>query len=80
MLIPTLVWAATWYLVLREENQSWYIAWPLIGVFVIVVIWHVALIILQKNRLAYATYAIVFVPVFYVVYGLALIFATHFPL
>jgi hypothetical protein len=80
MLIPTLVWAAAWYFVLRDENDSWYIVWPLVGFFAIVVMWHVALLILERQRLAYFAYAITFIPAFYVAYGFAMIFATHFPL
>jgi hypothetical protein len=80
MLIPTFVWAAAWCLVLRDENQSWYIVWPLVGFFAIVVIWHVALLILEKRKLAYLVYAIAFIPAFSVAYFFAMIFATHFPL
>jgi hypothetical protein len=80
MVVPTLAWATVWYLALQGENDSWYIVWPLIGFFAAVIIWHIALLILEKNRFAYIAYAIVFMPAFYILYGLALIFATHFPL
>jgi hypothetical protein len=80
MLIPTLAWATAWYLVLRDENDSWYIVWPLVGFLAIVTIWHVALLIFEKKRIAYFAYAIVFIPVFSALYGFAMIFATHFPL
>ena len=80
MLIPTFVWAAAWHIVLRDENDSWYIVWPLVGFLAIVVMWHVALLILERHRLAYLAYAIMFVPAFYVAYAFAMIFATHFPL
>jgi hypothetical protein len=80
MLVPTLVWAAAWRVVLRDENDSWYIAWPLVGFLAVVVMWHVALLILERNRLAYLAYASAFIPVFFVVYGFAMMFATHFPL
>jgi hypothetical protein len=80
MLVPTLLWATAWYLILRDENDSWYIVWPLGGFLVIVLVWHVALLIFEKNRLAYLAYALGHIPVFLVTYELALIFATHFPL
>jgi len=80
MLIPTFAWAAAWYFVLRDENDSWYIVWPLAGFFAIAVMWHVALLILERPRLAYLAYAIAFIPAFYVTYALAMIYATHFPL
>jgi hypothetical protein len=80
MLVPTLLWATAWYLILHDENDSWYIVWPLVGSLAIVLVWHVALIIFEKNRLAYLAYAMAHIPVFLVTYELALIFATHFPL
>jgi len=80
MLVPTLIWAAAWNLVLRGEDDSWYIVWPLMGFLATVVMWHVALLILERNRLAYLAYAVAFIPIFFVAYVLALIFATHFPL
>ena len=80
MLIPTVAWTAVWCLMLRDENQSWYIVWPLIGFLAIVMIWHVALLIVERERLAYLIYAIVFIPAFSVLYFFAVIFATHFPL
>jgi hypothetical protein len=80
MLIPTIAWASAWNWVLREENQSWYIVWPLVGFLAIVVIWHVALLIFEKHRLAYLAYAVTFIPAFWSLYVLGIIYATHFPL
>ena len=80
MLIPTFAWAAAWHLVLRDESDSWYIVWPLVGFLAFAVMWHVALLIFERNRLAYLAYAIAFMPAFYILNGFAMIFATHFPL
>jgi hypothetical protein len=80
LLVPTLLWATAWNLLLHDENDSWYIVWPLIGFLAIVLAWHVALLIFEKNRRAYLAYALVHVPVFCVAYEFALIFATRFPL
>jgi hypothetical protein len=80
MLVPTISWATAWYLILRDENDSWYIVWPLIAFLIIALVWHVALLIFEQKRLAYFAYALVHVPVFLVTYELALIFGTHFPL
>jgi hypothetical protein len=80
MLIPTLLWATAWNLLLHDENQSWYIVWPLIGFIGIAVIWHVALLVIEKNRLAYLGYALVHLPAFFVIYVFSIIFATHFPI
>jgi len=80
MLFPTLLWAAAWNLILHDENSSWYIVWPLVSFLAMALIWHVALIVFEKNRLAYFAYALVHIPVFWVAYVFAMIFATHFPL
>jgi hypothetical protein len=80
MLIPTIAWAIAWHLILRDENQSWYVVWPLVGFLATVVIWHVALLVLEKHRIAYLAYAVGFIPAFWFLYVLAIIYATHFPL
>jgi hypothetical protein len=80
MLIPTVLWATAWNLLLHDKKQSWYIVWPLVGFLGIAVIWHVALLVLEKDRLAYLGYALVHLPAFWVVYVFAIILATHFPL
>jgi hypothetical protein len=80
MLVPTLLWAIAWYLILNGEDESWYIRWPLVGFLALVLVWHVALLIFEKRRLAYLAYALAHIPVFLVTYEFSLIFATHFPL
>jgi hypothetical protein len=80
MLVLTFLWATAWHLILRGENQSWYIIAPLMGFLVIGLAWHIALLIFEKNRLLYSVYALVDVPVLLVAYEAAVIFATRFPL
>ena len=80
MLLPILLWATAWHLMLLGENQSWYIIAPLIGLLVVGLAWHIALLIFEKNRLLYSVYALVHVPVLLVAYEAAMIFATRFPL
>jgi hypothetical protein len=77
---PLLLWAMGWNLALHEENQDWYIVWPMLGLLCIVVLWHVALLIAEKNRLAYAVYALLHIPAFYGIWVIARIYATRFPL
>ena len=80
-LAPLLLWAAVWNFALHEENQAWYIVWPIIALLGLTAIWHVALIIFEKGyRLPYLAYALVHMPIFWVVYVIALIYATRFPL
>jgi hypothetical protein len=79
MLIPTIAWAWTWHLLPRDESDSWYIFWPLTGILAIVVIWHVALLVLEQNRLAYFAYAVAFIPTFATVSIFATMFAAGFP-
>ncbi|MCP4619855.1 MAG: hypothetical protein GY844_25895 [Bradyrhizobium sp.] len=80
MLVPTILWAAGWNWTLQGENDSWYIIGPLIGFLIIVLVWHLALLLVEKNRFAYFGYALVHLPLFWVTYEFAMMFATRFPL
>src|SRR5690349_17864518 len=80
MLVPVVLWAAAWNLSLSGENQGWYIVQPMNGLLITAALWHLALIALDKNRLLYLAYAVAFLPVFYLVWNVALALATHFPL
>jgi hypothetical protein len=81
LLIPLMLWAWAWALALTDENQSWYIVWPMFGLVGLAATWHLALIIVEKpKRYAYVAYAAIFLPLFYIAMAIAVIPATHFPL
>jgi hypothetical protein len=81
LLVPLALWAWAWTNILNGEDQSWYIVWPIIGLFISAALWHVALVIVEKGRrVLYLAYAVVHMPVFYFLAFIALVFATHFPL
>ena len=80
LLAPLFLWALVWNLVLKEENQSWYIIWPMFGFIGIAVIWNAALIVTEKERAVYLIYALLYLPTFFGIWLFALIFATRFPL
>jgi uncharacterized membrane protein YadS len=80
LLAPVLLWAAVWNSALSEENQSWYIMWPMFGFIGVAAIWHVALFVVEKERVAYFIYAVIHMPIFCGIWFGALILATRFPL
>jgi hypothetical protein len=80
MFVPILLWAAAWNYALDEENQSWYIMWPMFGFIGLAGLWHIALLIAEKERIAYFIYAVIHMPIFYGIWVVALILATRFPL
>jgi hypothetical protein len=81
LLVPLILWAAAWYNVLQEENQGWYIWWPMTGFLYLAALWHIALVVSQKgHRFAYLAYAVIHMPIFWLIYVVAAIYATHFPL
>jgi hypothetical protein len=49
MLAPVTLWPAAWNITLNEENQSWYIIWPMFGFLGLAALWHIALIIFERE-------------------------------
>lgn len=80
LILPVAVWALAWFFALSEENQAWYIVWPLEGLLGLAIIWHVALLVTESARVAYFVYALFHLPVFCGIFFLALVLATRFPL
>jgi hypothetical protein len=79
VLIPTIAWAEVWHVVLRDESENWLILGPPVGLLAIVVMWHVALLIIEQDKLAYFAYAIAFIPTFLTALIFATMFAVSFP-
>jgi hypothetical protein len=81
MLVPLMLWTTAWNITLQCENQDWYIVWPMVGFLGLAALWPIALVVFEKgHRYAYLAYAVVHVPIFYMIYVVAIIYATHFPL
>ena len=53
---------------------------PLYGMLAVAVVWHLALIVFEQTRGFYVVYAAIHLPAFYLLWTLALVFATNFPL
>jgi hypothetical protein len=80
-LVPIAIfWAMISLLTSAEENQDWWRFLPLVMMLALVIIWHFALIILERPRLGFALYALIHIPVFCLVYELATILALRAPL
>jgi hypothetical protein len=79
-----LLWTLAWTNILAAEandDEKWYIVPPMQDLVVLAVLWHIALVVVEKGRhVLYLVYAILHTPAFYVVWVIALVFATHFPL
>ncbi len=82
MLVPVFLWALGWDLLGPPgENHSWFIVWPMFAFVGFAALWHIVLIVREtKHRKAYLAYAILHAPAFYVIWGIAMVLATHFPL
>lgn len=75
-----LLWATACLIVTTDEGYEWWRIYPIKGALALAAIWHAALILFEKHRLAYAVYALFDVPAFYAVYWFAMILAIRFPL
>ena len=62
-----------------ECNDSWRMV-PMYGVLILAALWHLALVVTQKERKFYLAYAAFHFPVFYFFWAFALVFAIKFPL
>ena len=84
LLVPLLLWTLAWTNILTGEandDKKWYIVPPMRDLVVLAILWHIALVVAEKGRrVLYLVYAILHIPAFYVVWVIALVFATHFPL
>ena len=75
-----LFWAQVCHSLTLEEGDSWWQIYPFMGIGAIAVIWHFVLLVIVKRRVLYATYMILDLPLFWVVYVFSIIWATRFPL
>lgn len=64
----------------RSECGELWRTLPLCGALTVAVAWHVTLIALEPPRGFYVAYAAIHLPAFYLLWTLALVFATNFPL
>jgi hypothetical protein len=81
MLIPVYLWAAFCSRIDNPWGESrWYIVWPLGVLLIITFAWNVALVIAGPSRFFYALYAILFIPVFFILWAVALFWAGHAPI
>lgn len=80
-LIPAmLIWATICLMLTKQEGDSWWRTYPIMGALALAVVWHAALILTEKRRLTYVVYAVLHLPMFYALYVFAMILATRSPL
>ncbi len=81
LLIPVILgWVEICNLVIPGEREDWWQIYPLLAAYFAGVIWHAALFAVETARLAYFVYAVVHLPPLWVIWGMAMIWATKFPL
>jgi|SRR5688500_11867157 hypothetical protein len=78
LLLPIVyIWADTCYRIGSGEARDWWRVYPFAAVMVVAVLWHLALIVVGKDKLYYAMYALWHVPVFLFAIFFACMYATR---
>jgi hypothetical protein len=74
---PMIIWAVACNGIDSEEAGDWWRIYPFVGTFALAALWHVALVILDKERLRYVGYAICHLPLLYVAAAISMIYAVR---
>jgi hypothetical protein len=72
LIAAMMIWAAICRALGVEESDDLRPQLPLQAAFAVAVPWHLLLIITEKERLSYALYALVHLPILYLLWGLAM--------
>jgi hypothetical protein len=81
LILPVFVWSVISYATSSHEVDDWWRIAPFYGAFGVALLWHLGLVArVKERRNFYITYAILFVPAFYIFCMLALVLAIRFPL
>jgi hypothetical protein len=75
-----MIWAAICNELGWGERHDWWRTLPMHVALAAAVLWHLLLIVTEKERRFYALYALVNLPILYLSWVLALVIATRFPL
>jgi hypothetical protein len=80
---PILISAMTaWAVICRElgsGESDWWAQLPLHAAFAGAALWHLLLIVTEKEQAFYSLYALIDLPIFYLLWAFALVIALQFP-
>jgi hypothetical protein len=81
VLFPLMIlWAQVCYRIGSSEAYDWWRTYPLYAAVAVAVLWHAALLIVEKDRFDYLMYAIVHLPIFVYAAFISGVYATRAPL
>jgi hypothetical protein len=81
VLLPLIIlWAQACFRVGSSEAYDWWRTYPIYAAVAVAVLWHTALLMVDKDRFHYLMYAIAHLPIFVFAAFISLIYATRAPL
>ena len=81
VLLPLMIlWAQVCFRTGTSEAYDWWRMHPIYAAVAVVVPWHVALLLVEKDRFIYLMYAVAHIPIFVVAAFISLLRATRAPL